>query len=287
MTIRRGGALPLTMRVVTDHAGLESLRDCVLVPTMGALHAGHFALVGAAAKLATQGQVRVPVVVTVFVNPTQFNDPKDLSRYPRTLDADVRGCEEAGADAVFAPSPDVVYPPGRPVDVPPLPRVATAPGLEDAHRPGHFAGVCQVVKRLFELTRPTRAVFGEKDWQQLRVITAMTAQERLGVDIVAAPTVREADGLAMSSRNVFLKGDERVRARALSEALATARGCQSPEQAERCMAGLLSTRGILTEYAVVRDAASLERFSPGNPGRALIAARLGAVRLIDNAPWPG
>jgi pantoate--beta-alanine ligase len=169
---------------------------------------------------------------------------------------------------------------------PRLPDVATKPGLEDAHRPGHFAGVCQVVKRLFELTRPHVAVFGEKDWQQLRVITAMVEQERMGIEIVPMETVREADGLAMSSRNVFLKGDERVRARGLSEALAAARRCGSVGEAEAAMASVLRERGLGTEYAVMRDAATLGPYVEGRAGRALIAARLGAVRLIDNSSWP-
>ncbi|HMN40011.1 MAG TPA: pantoate--beta-alanine ligase [Phycisphaerales bacterium] len=274
------------MKVVTDAQGLAPLHGCVLVPTMGALHAGHFALVREAARLAKARTPTVPVVATIFVNPTQFNDPKDLERYPRTMEADVQGCRTAGADAVFAPATGVVYPHGQTVVAPPLPDVATTPGLEDAHRPGHFAGVCQVVMRLFALTRPSAAVFGEKDWQQLRVIAEMTRQEGLAVEIAAAPTVREPDGLAMSSRNMFLRGDERARARALSEALAAARSCGNVEDAERSMGDLLESRGVRTEYAVVRDAQSLGPLVGGRPGRALIAARVGAVRLIDNAPWP-
>jgi pantoate--beta-alanine ligase len=268
------------MRVVTDARGLWPLRGCVFVPTMGALHEGHLALIRAA-RAGGGG----PVVVSVFVNPTQFNDPKDLERYPRTLEADVAGCERAGADVVFAPGLEVMYPPREVVAVPRLPRVATEPGLEDRLRPGHFAGVCQVVKRLFDLTRPARAYFGEKDWQQLRVISAMVEQERMRIVIVGVPTVREADGLAMSSRNVFLKGDERVRARGLSEALCRAAGLGSVGEAEAEMGRVLAERGLNVEYAVVRDAATLERYEAGRAGRALIAARVGAVRLIDNAAW--
>jgi pantoate--beta-alanine ligase len=278
------------MKVVTDIAGLSPLHGCVLVPTMGALHQGHFALVREARRIANSrasvtGDHMPPVVVTIFVNPTQFNDPKDLERYPRTLEADAAGCAKAGADAVFAPGPEVVYPPGVEIDVPRLPEVATKPGLEDAHRPGHFAGVCQVVRRLFDLTRPRSAVFGEKDWQQLRVIAAMTEQDRLGIEIVPLETVRESDGLAMSSRNVFLKGDERAQALGLSEALAAARACAAVHDAEQQMSILLAQRGLQTEYAVVRDAKTLQAYAPGRAGRALIAARLGSVRLIDNSSW--
>jgi pantoate--beta-alanine ligase len=275
------------MRVIAEAPGLVPLHGCTLVPTMGALHEGHLALIRAAAEANGGARKPRPIVVTIFVNPTQFNDPKDLDRYPRTLEKDLAGCERAGADAVFAPSLEVMYPPGETIAVPTLPRVATEPGLEDRLRPGHFAGVCQVVKRLFDLTRPARAYFGEKDWQQLRVISAMVEREGMGIEIVGVPTVRESDGLAMSSRNVFLKGEERVRARALSEALCTAAGMKLPTEAEKKINAILAERGLQPEYAVVRDAATLMPFVPGKPGRALIAARLGTVRLIDNAPWPG
>jgi pantoate--beta-alanine ligase len=273
------------MRVIAESRELAGVRGCLFVPTMGALHEGHLSLIRAA--VGARGDVRTPIVVSVFVNPTQFNDPKDLVRYPRTLEADVAGCERAGADVVFAPAVEVMYPPGETVVVPRLPAVATEPGLEDRLRPGHFAGVCQVVKRLFDLVRPSAAFFGEKDWQQLRVISAMVEQEGLGVDIVGVRTVRESDGLAMSSRNVFLKADERMEARALSEALCGAAGIRTVREAEDAMVRVLVERGLQTEYAVVRDAATLMDYRAGRPGRALIAARLGAVRLIDNAPWMG
>ena len=257
------------------------------MPTMGALHLGHARLVELAA--ARPEADRAGVVVSVFVNPTQFNDPKDLERYPRTLDADMEICRRAGAAVVFAPSVEAVYPRGGHA-VPPtplvLPDVATLPGLDDAHRPGHFAGVCQVVKRLFELVRPAAAMFGEKDWQQLQVIRAMTAQQELKVEIVPVPTVRETDGLAMSSRNVFLTAEDRACARSLSAALCAACGERTASEAEARMGKVLREAGAGVEYAVVREAATLMPLaSDAKAGRALIAARVGSVRLIDNAEW--
>lgn len=272
------------MRIVTTAADLGPFAGCVLVPTMGALHAGHLALVRAARAEASKLR-GATVVVTIFVNPTQFNDPKDLERYPRTLDADAAGCREAGADAVFAPGVAEVYPPGVAIPTPPLPDVATRPGLEDAHRPGHFAGVCQVVSRLFALTRPAAAIFGEKDWQQLKVIEAMSRSLTPQVRIIPHPTAREGDGLAMSSRNVFLTGDQRPRAAALSRALRDACAEPAPAAAEARMRAVLEDAGLGVEYAVVRDAETLMPPAGPRPARALIAARLGAVRLIDNAEW--
>lgn len=277
----------LPVRLITEREDLVEYAGCVFVPTMGALHAGHRRLVELAVHRASA--TRAAVVVSVFVNPTQFNDPRDLERYPRTLETDAEMCRSAGATVVFAPRPDVVYPPGAAVAPPPLPEVAVRPGLEDAHRPGHFAGVCQVVKRLFELVRPSASMFGEKDWQQLQVIRAMTRELDLGIEIVPVPTVREADGLAMSSRNVFLTPEGRVCARSLSAALCAACGEGTPERAESRMAEILRTAGAVTEYAVIRDPETLLPIPNGSrSGRALIAARVGSVRLIDNAEWrPG
>ena len=276
------------MQVITDPAALGPYFGGVFVPTMGALHAGHARLVQCARDLPARRDA--PVVVSVFVNPTQFNDPADLARYPRTLQADVEVCRSAGAEVVFAPAVSDVYPQGSTSPPGDLPAVATEPKLEDAHRPGHFAGVCQVVRRLFELVRPRAAVFGEKDWQQLQVIRAMTAQERLSVEIVPVPTVREPDGLAMSSRNVFLTPDARARAGAISRALCEANAATSGAGAEARMRELLIAAGLEVEYAVVRDSQTLMPL-PVNArnGRALIAARVragaGTVRLIDNAEW--
>ncbi|MFN0131009.1 MAG: pantoate--beta-alanine ligase [Phycisphaerales bacterium] len=258
-------------------------KPTVLVPTMGALHAGHGALVMRGAGVSRERGLG-GCVVSVFVNPTQFNDPRDLERYPRTLEADAAICDAAGANAVFAPSVEAVYPRGGVVSVPSLPAVATRPGLEDAFRPGHFAGVCQVVGRLFELVRPEAAVFGEKDWQQLRVVSAMEASRgRAGVEIIPHPTLRDADGLAMSSRNRFLTSEERRAALTIPRALARAAGIRDVATAERAMAEELA--GLRVEYAAVRDAETLEAVIAGRPGRALIAAWSGKTRLIDNASW--
>jgi pantoate--beta-alanine ligase len=259
----------------------------VFVPTMGALHRGHGSLISEGVRLAAAAGSGC--VVSIFVNPTQFGPTEDFKRYPRTLDADLEMCRAAGAAVVFAPAAEVVYPPGVDVPVPPLPAVATEPCLEDASRPGHFAGVCQVVLRLFQLVRPQTAVFGEKDWQQLQVIKAMTREQGLGIDIVGAPTVRERDGLAMSSRNRFLSAAERGAALSLSQALCEAAGVDDPEQAEARMRALMGAAGAEVQYAVVRDSGTLLRRGgngAGGPFRALVAARVGSVRLIDNAPWP-
>lgn len=282
--------------------GAPDRAGCVLVPTMGGLHEGHAALVRTAAGVADEQDGQRPlVVVSVFVNPTQFNVPSDYERYPRTLDADAALCERAGADAVFAPDVETVYPPGEVSPAPALPDQAVGRGLEDAHRPGHFAGVCQVVRRLFELCAPSAAVFGEKDWQQLQVVRAMVRGDLSPsvrrIRIVPCPTVREHDGLAMSSRNRFLSDADRARAVALSQALCDASTCATVRMAEEVMRERLLHAGARIDYAEVVDAESLLAL-PGDlhadslarPARAILAARFGdddrEVRLLDNAPWP-
>ncbi|MFO0376315.1 MAG: pantoate--beta-alanine ligase [bacterium] len=279
------------MELLTKASLLPANRG-VFVPTMGALHEGHAALVRHAAALRRERLLNGPVVVSIFVNPTQFNDLADFARYPKTLDADLQLCRAAGADVVYAPAVEDVYPPGQTPRVPALPKVATEPGLEDRHRPGHFAGVCQVVQRLFDLVRPTHAVFGEKDWQQLAVIAAMVAASGQDIEIVPSATVREQDGLAMSSRNRFLTPSERRAAVASSAALREFAGAASAEVAEAGMADRISRAVGEVEYAVVRRAADLGRLGEGDGAapvakRALVAARFGAVRLIDNMPWHG
>lgn len=267
------------MRVLTRAAQLGG--GGVLVPTMGALHQGHLSLIRLA-RHTSPG----PVVVSVFVNPTQFNERADFERYPRNLDRDVALAESAGADIVFAPQPDEVYPPDQAVSVPPLPGVATRPGLEDAGRPGHFAGVCQVVSRLFDLCRPTHAIFGEKDWQQLQVVRAMVAAQARDVTIVPHPVVREFDGLAMSSRNVLLSTEARRTALVLRHALIEAAQAATPAAGEDTMRRVLGHPGVEIQYAVIRDAETLETCSPAHAARALVCARVGGVRLLDNDAWP-
>jgi pantoate--beta-alanine ligase len=276
------------MRIVDDPKDLSApdLCECGFVPTMGALHEGHGALVRRAA-----GDGR-PVVVSIFVNPTQFGPSEDYVRYPRTLDSDCALLEPLGVAAVFVPSVEAIYPRGleaarAEAAALPLPDVATTPRLEDACRPTHFGGVALVVGRLFDLVRPARAFFGEKDYQQLRLIEDMVASDRArygALEIVPCPTVRERDGLAMSSRNRYLAPDEREAARALSRALQVAHSAQRVETAERLMRDTLESHGLATEYAVVRDARTLLPVTGfERPTRALIAARLGSTRLIDNA----
>jgi pantoate--beta-alanine ligase len=173
---------------------------------MGALHAGHAALIDAARVRAGKNGT---VVVSIFVNPTQFGAKEDLADYPRTLEADLKICAAHGADAVFVPTADEIYPPG---DATFIEETSLSRGLCGAQRPGHFRGVCTVVAKLFNIVRPDAAFFGEKDFQQLAVIRRMTRDLFLGIEIVGHPTVREADGLAMSSRNRYLSADERARA---------------------------------------------------------------------------
>lgn len=255
------------------------------VPTMGALHEGHAVLIRRGAELSRELGMPGACVVSIFVNPTQFNEKADFERYPKTLDADLAMCREAGAGAVFVPSVEMMYPDAAAAPVPPLPGVATEPGLEDRFRPGHFAGVCQVVLRLFRLIEPDAAIFGEKDWQQYQVVAAMTREAGLRTDIIGYPTIRDPDGLAMSSRNRFLSPSERAAALAIPRALAAAGSIRSASEAEEAMRTLPS--GLELEYAAVRDAATLGPVRAGLPGRVLIAARSGKTRLIDNAPWPG
>ncbi len=252
-----------------------------LVPTMGALHEGHLSLVRRArAECAT-------VAMSIFVNPAQFGPHEDLARYPRPLERDLALAEDAGVDLVFAPSVEEMYPPGYATYV-----EVGGPALrwEGERRPSHFRGVATVVAKLFTITSPQRAYFGEKDYQQLRVVARLARDLDLPVEVVGCPIVREPDGLALSSRNVYLTLEERPRATALYRALQEAQrlvagGERDASQVQAAMeAALQATPGVLVEYAAVVDAASLEPLQTIRaPARALVAARLGTVRLIDNA----
>jgi pantoate--beta-alanine ligase len=250
------------------------------VPTMGALHDGHLSLVRRARSEVGDDGV---VVVSVFVNPTQFGAGEDLDRYPRTLDADLDACAREGVDVVFTPSVDEVYPLGLSgnvtVDPGPLADI-----LEGASRPGHFTGVLTVVAKLFGLVRPDVAVFGEKDYQQLALIRRMAADLCLGVEVVGAETVREPDGLAMSSRNRYLDADARHDAVALSRALfaareAAGRGADAALGSARAELG--DTRLVDLDYLEI-TAPDLGPAPAGGPARMLVAARVGSTRLIDN-----
>jgi pantoate--beta-alanine ligase len=272
------------MKLVHSRADFFAAREAMsgpvgLVPTMGALHAGHQALMTAAREVSES------VIATVFVNPLQFGPNEDFGRYPRTLDADVARCEAAGVDVVWAPSVEDVYPGGEAqVRIDPGPLGAR---LEGATRPGHFAGALTVVAKFFGLVRPAVAFFGEKDYQQLTLIRRMAADLDLMVAVAGVPTVREDDGLALSSRNVYLSADDRVQALALSRALfagqdAAAGGAQSV---------LAAARAVLDAAAPGADVDYLELADPdlgaaptSGPARLLVAARVGSTRLIDNVP---
>lgn len=276
------------MRVLTepDH---DLTRRCVLVPTMGALHGGHASLIAAAVRRARiEG---VPSAVSIFVNPTQFNDPKDFHSYPDRMDEDLAMCKDAGVDIVFHPAVEVVYPPGEDVTAGVMiPDIASKPGLEDLHRPGHFDGVCRVVSRLFDLCDPSASVFGEKDWQQLQCVRTMSRMQGRALEVIPAETVREPSGLAMSSRNLNLTPEARDQSVAISKALFAASGAPTPGQGESLMREILREGDIEPEYCVIRPADTLMPLTepganPGVPCRALIAAKVGGVRLIDNAPW--
>jgi pantoate--beta-alanine ligase len=250
-----------------------------LVPTMGALHEGHAALMSQARAEIGPG---APLVVSIFVNPMQFAPGEDLDRYPRTFEADLEVCAELGVDVVFAPSVDEVYPGGDPqVTVEPGPLGAE---LEGRTRPTHFRGVLTVVTKLFGLVRPDVAVFGQKDYQQLALVRRMVEDLCLGIDVVGAETVREADGLALSSRNRFLDGDQRRSATALSRTLFAARGAAAlgaDAAVDAARQELREAWGVDLDYLELR-APDLGPAPERGEARLLIAARVGSTRLIDN-----
>ena len=255
------------------------------VPTMGALHEGHASLVRLAReRVGPDGRV----VVSIFVNPLQFGPGEDLDRYPRSFDADLEVCAREGADVVYAPAVDDVYPGGEPA-------VTVSPGpvgdlLEGAVRPGHFRGVLTVVAKLFGLVRPDLAVFGEKDYQQLVLVRRMVADLCLPLEVVGAPTRREDDGLALSSRNRYLDAEEREEAAALVRVLEAGRSAQAQGPAgvlATARAELRRAHGLDLDYLVVTDPELGPLPTdppPGTPGRLLAAVRVGGTRLIDNLP---
>ena len=250
-----------------------------LVPTMGALHAGHTSLIDRSARECDV------TAVTVFVNPLQFGPAEDLARYPRDLAADVAAAEAAGADVVFAPPVDEMYPSGAA----PATRVEVGrlgDVLEGAVRPGHFSGVATVVAKLFAVAGPCRAYFGEKDYQQLLVVRQLVADLSLPVDVVGCPTMREADGLALSSRNAYLSPGERMAATVLWRALAAAAasGERDGDRLRDLMARFVASEpAVALDYAEVADPQTLEPLATvEGEARLLIAARVGPTRLIDN-----
>lgn len=251
-----------------------------LVPTMGALHAGHLSLMQIAKREAPA------VAASIFVNPTQFGPREDYTKYPRPVEEDLAKCEKVGVDWVFLPEADEMYPPGAPDVVVDLPQLSSV--LEGKHRPGHFRGVCQVVAKLFNILHPTAAVFGQKDFQQLRIITAMTEAMNWTIRIVSGATVREHDGLAMSSRNQYLSEADRQKGLAISRALFLAKGeyTQGIRQTNRLLTSMQRTmleQHLSIDYVAAVDPISLKPVEVvQGPTVLAVAARVGTTRLIDN-----
>lgn len=253
-----------------------------LIPTMGALHEGHIALV-------SEGQRRGKrTIVSIFVNPAQFAPHEDFKKYPRTFDSDLAKLAEVGADAVFFPSVEEMYPAGFATRV--LLLGPAAVGLEDRFRPTHFEGVATVCCKLFTQSRADFAIFGEKDYQQLKVVTRMAADLDLGIEVVPLPTIREHDGLALSSRNRYLSAEERALAPRLHEIMqALAVRIRNREDLFRAVGEAQSeiiTAGFELDYLEARHAVSLAPLTSlaDGPIRLLLAARIGSTRLIDNIP---
>ncbi len=262
-------------------------RTVGLVPTMGALHEGHASLVRRSV-----GDNDV-TVVSVFVNPTQFNDKNDLKNYPRDLEADCRLLDECGADYVLAPSVEEMYPTPdrRQFDFPPITTV-----MEGAHRPGHFNGVCQVVSRLFYIVRPQRAYFGEKDWQQIAVVKALVKYIGVGVDIVECPIVRDADGLARSSRNALLSKDERGIApaiyKALKDSVEYSKNHTVGETHDKVVGDINAVDGLEVEYFSIVDGNTLQDITAWDDSEYVVGCITvycgkTPIRLIDHIKYKG
>jgi pantoate--beta-alanine ligase len=272
--------LPALRKLVDPYRARK--QTLALVPTMGALHAGHLALV----KLAKRRADRV--IVSIFVNPTQFGPTEDFGRYPRTWDADLKALAGEGVDAVWAPTVDVMYPEGFATRL--APEGPALAGLEDKFRPHFFGGVATVVAKLFLQCRPDVAIFGQKDYQQLKVVTRLARDLDLPLKIVGAPTLREKDGLAMSSRNVYLSPEERAAAPVLHAALsACARDIRSGKTIAHALdvaRDTIARAGFAIDYVEARHAETLAPIHQQKDGpiRLLVAAKLGTTRLIDNIP---
>jgi pantoate--beta-alanine ligase len=261
--------------------GLRARKATIaLVPTMGALHDGHVSLVRLAKRRATK------VVVSIFVNPAQFAPTEDFASYPRTWKADVARLAAEHVDLIWNPDVKTMYPAGFATKI--LTEGPATAGLEDRFRPHFFGGVATVVGKLFTQCRPDMALFGEKDFQQLRVISQMALDLDLGVRVIGAPTIREPDGLAMSSRNVYLSPEQRLTAPALYRAMKeTAKRLRGGDDLEVAMAGgttLITSAGFLPDYFEARHAQTLAPLKSvkDGPVRLLVAAKIGATRLIDN-----
>ncbi len=276
------------MQTITEIAPLrQALNDARragetvgLVPTMGAFHEGHLTLMR---RAKAENDL---AVVTLFVNPTQFNDPEDFARYPRDPERDACLAESVGVDFLFAPMPEAMYPPGADTTVVVQ---ALSERLEGASRPGHFAGVATIVAKLLNIAQADRAYFGEKDWQQLQIVKTLTRDLDIPTEIIGHPIVRESDGLALSSRNVRLTPEQRTAALVLSQALNNAQSLIAADVRETSQIAAAIQRTIQAEplarmdYAVVVDPESLQEIKTVKNGAvALLAATFGKVRLIDN-----
>ena len=268
------------------NAARQRLGPCALVPTMGNLHAGHLSLVAKAR------QAGLPVVTSIFVNRLQFAPSDDFERYPRTFEDDCARLEAAGCELVFAPAEDEMYPQAQRFKVQPDPALADI--LEGHFRPGFFVGVCTIVMKLFCCVQPRLAVFGKKDYQQWLVIRRMVEQFAMPIDVLAGETLRDPDGLALSSRNTYLDPAQRARAPALSRALRAlvdefTRGSRDPADLEARAFAELAQAGWQPDYLAIRRRSDLQPAAPrlDGPGTlvALGAARLGDTRLIDNVEF--
>jgi len=270
---------PAELSEWTDSARRQG-RRVGLVPTMGFLHRGHTSLMEASRERSDT------TLVSIFVNPTQFGPNEDLARYPRDLEGDLRKCREAKVDAVFTPEAGAMYPSGHRTFVE-VTRLQD--GLCGARRPGHFRGVATVVTQLFALARPHVAVFGEKDFQQLQIIRRLALDLHLGVEVVGMPIIREADGLAMSSRNAYLSAPERARALALSRGLGAARarwaaGERGADALRDAVRAELRAAEVREDYVELVDPSTLEPLPRAEQAdaRLLVAGFVGTTRLIDN-----
>jgi len=283
MTTSPNETLLVHTRAELEAARAGRIGDVGVMMTLGAMHDGHLALLRAARRKAKT------VIVTIFVNPLQFGPSEDFERYPRTLEADLKLCEQAEVDIVFAPSVEEVYPGGEP-----LVRVVPGPMgelLEGAHRPGHFSGMLTIVNKLLNLTAPDYAFFGEKDAQQLALIRRMVTDLNMPVEIVPVRTVREPDGLAVSSRNRFLSPEARVSALSLSRALFAGAEQRTPEAIRAAARAVLDEAAhaeppVGLDYLALVDPADFTEVGDDFRGTAVlaVAAKVGPTRLIDNLP---
>ena len=274
------GSMKVLTTIAEVRAERAKLGRLALVPTMGALHAGHLSLIDVARRRAPH------VAVSIFVNPTQFGHGEDYNRYPRPLEDDLAKCRNNGVDLVFAPAAEEMYPPAAVDCTIDLPALSTM--LEGKHRQGHFKGVCQVVGKLFNIVRPDVACFGQKDYQQLRIIEAMAEALDFNIEIIPCPTLRDPDGLAMSSRNAYLSPEEREKSLAVSRALFAAQQefANGVRQANRLLTTVQKTileRHLLIDYVAAVDAKTLKHTDVvAGPTVIAVAVRVGKTRLIDN-----